>query len=826
MSMYSMLRHALVPALALLPLLAPTGALAQTPPPGTPPAEVQQQIDALGLRATVLNRIQTSGMTPDQIRRRLASMGYDPRTLDPYLSNEDDAPPPPSQRALEAARALRFLDDMPAPAFVPPDTAALTAEERRLNLRVFGVDVFARGSSEFDPMSMGAVPSTYVIGPGDELVLVITGDVEMVHTLPVTREGFVLIPQVGQVWVNGQTLQSLREQLYTRLGQVYSGVRRGGGGSTQFDISLARTRLNQIYISGEVVRPGAYTVSPMASVLNALYQAGGPSASGSFREIQVRRGGQAVQRVDLYEYLLGGDNLDRVRLEPGDIIFVPVHGERVSIRGEVTREAIYELRRGETLLDLLQFAGGPTAPAHLRAARLTRVLPPSQRTTPGVDRVVMDIDLTEAIRNPRAAPPLEAGDDLRVMAVRSEVRNMVSLNGSVWRPGSYSFQPGMRAWDLIATAEGLSPEAFVDRAHITRLNPADSTLTMIPFSLRRGEDGSLVENPVLHENDVVTIYSRAQRVENLHIEISGAVREPGRERYQAGMTLRDAIIQAGGLRRVADPVVEVARLADPAARAAGHMARIIRIPVDSSYFVSEEAARYYLGDPEAMRRAIGDGPAADFVLQPFDRILVREIAAFEVPRTIIISGEVVYPGTYTLQQRSERLRNLILDRAAGLTPNAYPRGMRFYRDGTLVNVDLPAVLARADHRDNLALMPGDSVYVPEYNPVITVAGAVNSPTSVLYRPGAGLEYYIENAGGFARNADAKRVHVRYANGEGRTTGTRGRLFRSHPTPEPGSVVTVPFILESDRTDTRGLITDIVQIVGSLATVILVVSRIN
>jgi polysaccharide biosynthesis/export protein len=823
---FSAFRHVLLPAV-LVCILAPAGASAQAvPPPGTPPAQVQQQIDGLGVREQLLSRIQASGMTPEQVRRRLAAMGYDPRTLDPYLADDERTPPPPTQGALAALRALALADaDSAALPDLRPTAPPPTAEEERLGVRVFGLEVFGRGSSEFEPLSAGAVPSSYVLGPGDELVLVLTGDVELVHQLAVTREGFVLVPQVGQVWVNGLTLEGLRDQLFTRLGRVYSGVRRGDGATTHFDISLARLRTNQVYISGEVVRPGAYMVAPLASVLNALYQAGGPTASGSFRDVHIVRSGRVAQRVDLYAFLLRGDNLDRFRLEPGDVIFVPIRGDHVSIRGEVTRPAIYELLPGEGIAELVRFAGGTSAPAHLQQARLTRVLPPGQRTMPGVDRTVMDIDLAEAVTNRGRAVDLQPGDEIQVLAVREEVRNMVTLNGSVWRPGSFEYRPGMRAWDLIGAGQGLSPEAFLDRAHITRMNPADSSLSVVSFSLARNGDGSPVANPVLEEFDVVTVHSRGRRVDDLPVTVAGAVREPGTERFQEGMTLRDAIIQAGGLRRTADPVVEVARLADPASRGAGQIAHVYRVTVDSTYIVSDEAARHYLGDRERIRPQHNGDPAAEFMLQPYDRIFVRSIADFELPRTVTVAGEVRYPGDYALTSKNERLRDVI-ERAGGLSSTAFAEGFRLVRDSQTVNIDLPAVLARPDHPNNIVLMPGDQMMVPEFNPVVIVRGAVNSPAAVLYRRGAGLDYYIKQAGGYARNADAGRTHVRFANGSGDAVSRSLVFFRSKPEPQAGSEVTVPFKLPEDRTDVRGIITDVVQIVGSIATVALVVSRLR
>ncbi len=815
-------------ALAISSLTAAAEGAAQTvPPPGTPAAQVQQQITGLGMRQMVRSRIQTSGMSAEQIRSRLASMGYDPRMLDPYMSDSESAPPEPGTGALAAVRALGMVQtDAPATVEVRPDPAPPTDEERRKGLRVFGVDVFTRGSSEFEPVVAAALPTTYTLGPGDEIVLTITGDVEYSYVLPVSREGTILIPQVGQVAVNGVTLAGLREHLYSRLGRVYSGVSRNAGATTQFDVSIARTRTNQIFITGEVSRPGSYTVSPLASVLNALYQAGGPTGNGNFREVQVMRGSRAAYTVDLYRYLLGGDNLANIRLEPGDVIFVGVHGRHVSITGEVTREAIYELKDDENLAHLIAYAGGLTAPAQTRRARITRILSPDERRQPGVDRVVMDVDLDRALRAPGSAIQLRAGDAVQVFAVQGEVRNSVSLNGSVWRDGTYGYRSGMRVWDLIGEGEGLREDAYLQTAYITRLDRATGMLTMIPFSLERNPAGDPVDNPVLTEDDIVRVLSRADREDNLPVDVVGAVRRAQTQRYERNLFLRDAIIRAGGLTRFADPVVEISRLASPAEREAGRIARIFKVRLDSTYFISEEAYEYYLGDPTELSKVVGGGEAAQFQLQPNDRIFVRTLSELEMPRIVAISGEVKFPGTYTLLSKQERVRDAIINRAGGLTNNANPAGFRLVRNGNVVDVDLARVLADPSREDNLILLPGDALAVPEYDPIVQIRGAVNAPTAIVFREGEDMSYYIKNAGGLARHADDDRIYIEYPSGRKDVVRNNFYFLKSTPHVEPGSVITVPLVPSDARTDVRGLIADIVQIAASLATVGLVVYRLK
>ena len=825
MSVHRLIRHfsaSTAVALALLPAFG--GVHAQTPPPpGTPPAQIQQQIDALGLRSTLRSRITSMGLTDEQVRARLASMGYDPASLDPYLDDRVANPPQPSEGLLNALRTIGVLEvpavQLQTQPIRPDSLTSRPLSQDTSELRVFGLDVFARTTNQFQPVTSGAVPESYILGPGDEIALVITGDVEFQYLLPVTREGFIVVPQVGQIWVNGLTLGALREQMYTHLGRVYSGVSRGAGATTRFDVSLGRLRTNQVFVTGEVSIPGTYLVSPVASLLNALYLAGGPTANGSFRDVHVVRGNRIAHRVDLYEYLLRGNNLDNVRLEPGDVIYIPVHGEQVSIRGEVVRPAIYELRPNETLLDLVAFAGGPTSPAQLRRVRVERILPENQRA-PGVDRVVIDVSLADMIRNPASAPPLNGGDDVRVFAVRGEVRNTVSLQGSVWQQGGFAFRPGMRLWDLISIGGGLQPDAYLAQAQITRLDPSDSTLSIIQTSLERDASGAPVDNPVLQEFDVVTVVSMTDATETFPVTIVGEVMRPHEEQFREGLTLRQLITAAGGLKTSADLEVEIARLADPARREAGGIANVYRVRVDSTFFVGRSNEQFYLG----VRDSLGVPGPGDFRLEPYDRVFVRRLPELEFHRGVVVTGEVRFPGAYALMSKGERVLTFLQERAGGFTQTAFPGGFQLYRMGRLVDIDLPEIIEDPRRTDNLQLQPGDSLFIPEYNPIVIVQGAVNSPSAVTYNPGKGLSYYIESAGGYARNADEDRVYVRFANGHTEVKKKNWGIVSSSPEPGPGSTVVVAAEDPADRTDVRGIIGDVAQIVAAVATVLIVALR--
>src|SRR5438552_2196037 len=341
------MRIALLVACALAPGLA-----AQQPSAAQVQQALQQQP---GLADMVRNRISQSGLTPDQIRARLQASGYPGTLLDPYLSATAPSGLVPGSQELAALQALG-LPAIANPA-LPYDTGRVRSARTQPS-DVLGVDVFQRTTTQFLPLLAGPVPADYKLGPGDNLVLILTGDVELTYSLPVTREGFVLIPQVGQVHVANLTLDQLRDVLYTRLGRVYSGVRRGANATTRFDVTVANVRANQVYVVGEVSQPGAYQISSLGTVFTALYAAGGVTERAKLRGVEVQRSGKTIATLDLYDYLLRGDTRADVRLETGDVVFVPTHESRVRIAGAVLRPAIYETKAGETLADMIGASGG------------------------------------------------------------------------------------------------------------------------------------------------------------------------------------------------------------------------------------------------------------------------------------------------------------------------------------------------------------------------------------------------------------------------------------------------------------------------------------
>lgn len=783
------------------------------------PAQVKALLQQPGAAEAVRARIRASGQTPDELRARLRAGGYDAALLDPLLIEQQT---PQSglvtagqSAALQALGLLTPTDTIPA---TPDSLVRRPVDEPSSS--VFGVDVLRRSTTQFQPMLSGPVPPDYRLAPGDVVVLFLTGDVELTHQLAITREGFVLIPQVGQVFLANLTLAQAKNVLYDRLRRAYSGIRRGEGATTQFDLSVASVRAIQVYVVGEVSQPGAYQLSALGSVLTALYSAGGVTELANLRNVSVRRGGSTVASFDLYDYLLAGDTKNDVRLENGDVVHVGVHERRATVHGSVLRPAAYDLTKNETLANLLQAAGGVTADAALSRISIERVVPASQRTPNGPQRVSLDVALA-AGSGVIPPVPIEGGDIVSVFALPKAARNSVQLRGSVYLPGKFALSPGLTLSGLIARAGGLQPGTYLGRAHVSRINQADQTRRVIPVTLPPDSATWWSDDPVLDDGDEVTIYSRLEMRPHQSITIVGAVNAPGTVMWREGMTLRDAILEVHGLAPGASlDAAEISRL--PADRSRGQLAETFRVELDSTYLFDRDSLGRYIGPPGVAFRPSG---AAEVQLRAWDNVLVFSQPEFEYQRSVIIRGEVRFPGTYSLTNKNERLAALVA-RAGGLTAQAYPEGIRFVRQADSVGrlgVDLTRALRQPGSQNDVILRPGDQIEVPEFLPSVKVEGAVNSPGSVLWERGRGLAYYLDAAGGLATNADGKHASVRQANGQVMTR-RRSLFARSDPEPTPGSTVTVPTKPDRPARDNITLLTALASVIASSATIVIALVR--
>jgi protein involved in polysaccharide export with SLBB domain len=834
---------------------APSLVRAQNP---QTPTDAQRMLETNPLLLQQLRaRILSSGLTPEQIRARLRAEGYPETLLDAYIPGStgtgaeivnagtpDDVLSAVSQlgivdtleastlrcatidaqdsltaindtsaagrvrraAALEArAKCLARLDSLTGK-LSPADSARVKAQQDS-GFIIFGLSTFRSRTTQFDPSVAGPVDANYRLGPGDQLVLILTGDVSQAYQLPVTREGFIVVPQAGQIYVNNLTLGQLEDILYSRLGRVYSGVRRGPGATTRFSISVARIRNVQVYVVGDVLQPGSYRISSAGTALTALYSALGPTDNGSLRNVQVKRAGKTVDVLDVYDYLINGDASHDVRLLQGDVVFVPVHMSHVRVVGEVVRPSTYELKPGETLADAIRFAGGFTPTAARTRVQIERIQSPNQRGEGGRDRVTIDVASNAFSEGTGPSIPVLAGDVIRVFKVTERVRNRITIAGNVWHPGAMGLAPGMTVAQALRAAGGVKPDSYLGQVLITRLN-SDSTRVQLHATLA-DTTGRVIGDFPLREDDQIRVYSVSEFRPVRYVAITGAVNNSGQVPYREGMTVRDLVLQAGGLEQSADlREAEIARL--PADRRGGATATTSRVPLDSSYIFERGPDGKYFGPP-GLPAASGSAP--EIQLRPYDNVLIFRQPNWELQRTAVISGEVTRPGTYSLKTKTEKISDLIA-RAGGLTPEAYADGVTFYRardNVGRIGIALPEILRNPRSRDNLQLQDGDSIFIPRFNAVVNVKGAVNSPVAVTYVPGRSLEYYVRAAGGITRRGDIRYAYVTQPNGK--VEATSGKfIFKNDPRPRPGSTVYVP---ERDPNERR---TDYIASIGSLAQV--------
>lgn len=641
--------------------------------------QAEQQLGRSLSNQEILDMLQQSGLSPQQVRERLRQRGYDPSVADPWLrvleGRSNQVPTGTNPAALVSVLAgadagRRFGLDTARLGRIPADTAR---RERMpdAGFPVFGREIFRRATSQFEPVTTGPVPPDYRVGPGDQLVLVLTGAVQQAYELSVSDEGWIVIPEVGRVFVNGRTVEDLRNVLFDRLSESYSSL-TGDNPTTRFDVTVGQLRTNQVYVVGEVQEPSAYVVSSLATAMTALYRAGGPTRNGSFREVRVNRGGETIAEIDLYEYLVRGDASHDVRLQQGDIVYVPVAEKQVRLEGPVSRPAIYELRDDEALRDLIRYAGGVEPTADLQRVQIRRVLPRDERS-PGRDRAVIDVSVE---RDPAGGNEitLRDGDKIQVFALLEKPRNRVRVSGGVWRPGTYGVNDSTRLWDLIRKAGGLLPDVYEGRAQIQRLQ-SNYTRRMIPVNLARADDGGPKQNPRIEGMDQIYIYAQRNLREDRQVSIGGWVQEPGVYPYAEGMTVKDLILRAGGLRMGAYlESAEVSRVTVSQERT-DTLSRSYQVPLEGDYVIGGDTVA--AGDD-----GNGEGgvqvTARAFELRNLDAVYVRRAPGYEPQKTVQVTGEVMYPGPYSIQTRGERLTDL-MRRAGGLTDEAYRQGLQLWR---------------------------------------------------------------------------------------------------------------------------------------------------
>jgi len=656
-------------------------------------------------------------------------------------------------------------------------------------LQPYGFDMFQYRSSYFTPSAAAAPPPSYALGPGDEIAVTMWGETRLNYVGLVNKEGSLVVPDVGPINASGFTIQQFQAKLLKRMSSVYSGLLGGAHARTFLDISLGKLKNIQIFVAGEVLRPGGYLIPSMSTILTAVYSAGGPTINGGIRSIQIVRKGEKQPAADLYGYLLLMNKSADQPLMDGDIVYVSPATRRVAVIGEIVRSAIYEVKEGEFLGDLLRMAGGLRFYASTKRLYIERIIPFAQRGQYDKDVLNLDLEFDSADQLLASKQQLEDGDVVRISGIDNMPYNRVDIAGPVYKPGRYALSRGMRVAELIRMAENLRENAFPERGTVSRLRD-NLRREIFPFNVRKALEGDSVENLLLLNQDSVSIYPTDEFFPQHTVTISGSVRRPGPYPRRDNMTISDLIVMAGGLTE-----------------------RGIVTGIEVGRMDTTDVGRYMVISKVDLPREYWKRSPDEFQLSDYDIVSIPANPKFTLPTSVQVTGYVMFPGTYSIRYSGERLAE-IFKRAGGLRVGAYIEGARlFRRNAGLVPLNFKNALEDESSRDNLVLYDGDSIHVALTEDVVYVHGEVFVPSAVLYKKGAGLGYYIDQAGGMKEEADEGRAAIFLPGGK---KWEGGGLFGGDEI-LPGSSVFVPRKIEKED-KTLQTVAYMVTILASLAAI--------
>ena len=643
--------------------------------------------------------------------------------------------------------------------------------------------------NELSPEIDHRAPDNYTLSTGDEITVTIWGMIDYNQSFTINKDGYIKPALVGLISLKGMTYAQARDLIKQRFAKIYD-IKK-----SEIAISLSFVRLISVNLVGELISPGTYRFPAFTSAYNALVAISGPNNLGSLRNIYIKRNGQTIITLDLYEYLMNPDSKQDFFLENNDYIVVPTQGKIVNINGQSKRADNYELKENEGLNELLKYSGGLKGDALRAALHIKRYQ--------NDKAIVIDVDV-DKIKGTNFA--LQEGDTIFVAQIPNTLLNHVQLVGAARIPGYYEIKSGDRISDILQKAQGITEHADATRAFIERLRPEDKAKQLIPFNVDEVLKNPASPNNFMLQNlDTIRIMSAISAFDGTTIKVSGAVREEGEYPFALGMTLADVLYSAGGMKlEAANNRIEVLR--------------VITFTDENTGQKSQNTTVVKRAD--VSDQLLVDNAAAQFKLQPYDHVYVRKSALFQDELMVKIYGEVEYPGEYSLINRDETLTQLI-DRAGGLSGYAFQTGAKLYRweDSTgYVLMDISKAMQKAElpHKKrkrqeallqqlnyNYILLAGDSIFIPKVRNMVTLTGAMRHfevdtslhQVSVPFEPNKTAKDYVINYGaGYGRYAKKSRTYVKKANGEIKQT-RHFLFFKKYPKVENGSTV---FVDESDR----------------------------
>jgi len=772
----------------------------------------KQQLDASGLTEDQAEQIAISKGMPvpevQKLRTRLQQLGITPNNQKLGYTNAN-----PSNNNVYNNQYNQ--NDTTQNPFNNIDT---TTKKPLINPRIFGSELFNNPTLNFQPNIPVATPLNYLIGPGDQLNINVYGIQETTIPVTVSPEGNVIIPNVGQLQVSGTSIENATQKIKALMGRTaYPTVRSGG---SKISITVGQIKSISITVIGSN-KPGNYTVPSLATAFNALFIAGGPSEFGSFRKIELIRNNQLFKTIDLYRFLVNGDQSDNVTLQNNDVIRIPSYKTRVIIDGYIKRPGIFEMLPDETLQDLFIYSSGFTDSAYTSSVKIVQFT--------GKELSVKDVSVADF-----NSYKMQGGDSVIVSKIINRFTNRINLTGAVYREGIYELKNGMTIKDLIHKADGLREDAFMERAQIFRLKN-DLTKEIVSFN---PADTIAQAGILLKREDSVVITSISDLKDQYYISVLGEIRNPGYYDYRDSISLKDIIVQAGGFTDAAFPQrIEVARLIRRDSLTAQDVRASIIIEVKD------------LTELSSAQRNIA--------LQPSDIVTIKRKPGYLTFQSVKVTGELQYPGPYVLAKREERVSDMI-KRAGGFTPEAYLEGAYIKRynfgdnsnqarqqvisnlqqqlnDSTAtllqqqstkqydqIPLDITNILLHPGSPEDVVMASGDELIVPKYNAQAKISGSVLFPTQIPYNEKYNIRDYISAAGGVAENGKRSKTYIVYANGK--AASTRGFLFfRSMPKIKPGTEIIVPQKEERQKLSTTEFI-GIASALASLAGVVIAILR--
>ncbi len=744
---------------------------------------------------TYYEKALDNGITEEKLYDLLAEKGMSDAERDKLkerisLLSIQKTPESSTAKSKENASATKNTRQVNEDAFKTP------MADSKYDSRVFGSELFSKNSMVFEPNLRIPTPSGYIIGPDDELIVNVFGFSEKNYSLLVNSDGSIYIPQVGPLQVSGLSIEQASQRINSKLSStIYKAMK---GGQTNIQVTLGKIRSIRVTVIGEAKKPGTYTISSLTSLFNLLYLCGGPSDMGSYRKIELYRGNELKKKIDLYSFLIRGDQKGNVLLQEGDVIRIPYLKTQIILDGKVKHPGKFEMLENEKFTDALDYCGGFSDDAYKGGVSVYQLSENARKIT--------DLDKSQfSLYQPQPS------DSIFIGKLQNRYENRLTIKGAVVRPGEYELTANISLKELIQKAGGLKEDVYINRGCISRLN-TDKTPIQLSFNIDSVMNGW--QKIDLKRDDSVTIYSIFDLRNNFTVNLDGSVNKPGFYKWIENMTVRDLVLTAGGFTDFADvKKIEVAR-------------RIKNAEITVANHKQTEIFNVDLSDSVQSK---------DFVLQPYDEITVRQKAGYTNQRAILVDGMVMYPGRYNLSMSSERVNDIIkrvggfkanadsstviIKRYSGTRQTAEEREKLFskllnikqdslkanerikneiIKNYDVISINLKKALSNPKGSENMLLDDGDVVIIERNSNLVKVSGDVYFPTLVPLKKGAGLKYYIQKSGSFTRSARRNATLVLYPDGNAKKV-RHFLFFRFYPKIRSRAEIFVPQKSNLNRT---------------------------